>query len=88
MHPQTLEKQVAKHQQNSVPTKRGRPTLLSQSVIDHLIEIAKLHDDMSEGLKRTQMISKIIKVSGGNLTVEQATNMWQHTIHPIGLYIV
>lgn len=84
INPMTLKTLVDKKKNNEESTPRGRKPLLPRSVIEYLIEIAKLHDDHSEGLQRKQMISKIIKASGGKLSVKQETNMCQRTIHPAG----
>ena len=63
---------------------RGKPTLLSRATMIHLCEIAAFHDEQNEGLERRRMISMIIKASGGKLNLTQATNLWQHTIQPLG----
>lgn len=50
----------------------------------HLCEIAKTHDDQSEGLNRRSMIEKVIQASGHKLSYEQAQQTWDRTIRPLG----
>ena len=46
--------------------------------------VIKVHDDQSEGLGRSAIISIVVTASGGKLTREQAARTWDKTIHPLG----
>ena len=47
----------------------------------------KVHDDQSEDLSRTVIVSLIVTVSGGKLSRTQAENTWDRTIHPFGMSV-
>ena len=85
LHASTIKRALeSRSKQSRRQTRRGRKTLLSHDTMVHLCEVAALHDDQSEGLSRQMMVANVIKASGGKLSNEQATNLWQHTIHPLG----
>ena len=84
MPPGTILRAIVDRTRSCGPKRRGKPSLLSRDVMIHLCEIAKLHDDQSEGLTRKDMIVKVIRASGNKLNLKQATNCWDRTIHPFG----
>ena len=49
--------------------------------------VIKIHDDQSEGLSRTTIISMVVTASGGTLSRDQAKRTWDKTILPFGQHI-
>ena len=85
MHHHTITRAVSERLQPSNKNrKRGKPALLKYDVMVHVCQLGKQYADQNGGYQRKQMISEVIKASGGKLTLQQATNAWTHTIHPLG----
>lgn len=47
-------------------------------------KVIKLHDDQSEGLERSAIVSMVLTASGHQLTRQQARATWDKTILPYG----
>ena len=48
------------------------------------VAVVKHHDNQSEGLSRRHIISMVQTASGGKLERNQAANIWDKTILPLG----